>query len=368
MPPKNTAKKKKQEQLAEEVKRIRKDPSNLTCADCPVRSTPYICIDYSSFICTGCAGIHRTFNHRVKSIAVATFNEKEVDKIREGGNALLNRKYLAKYKKNKDSFTLPREGETEKIKQYIQLKYVDKKWFKENPKPIKEKKKKKKKKKKHKKKKVFSLLPLQSPSESVSLRLHNSHHRHSIPMLYDRTLSLRFCVDIYTLKTGGNHCPFHGNPRDAILCLIITKLTICVPVIAIQSVSISEDLEVEEEDDQVADVKSPSQSNHSASNHTTPQQQAQSGGYDDLISFDAFSPPQNAQQQPQSAQSGNDDWGNFGDQNGNATANGGGGGGDNAGWDPFASSPEQPSAQPVQQQQPPQQQQQNQGQSMGWDS
>ena len=156
MPPKNTAKKKKQEQLAEEVKRIRKDPANLTCADCPVRSTPYVCIDYSSFVCTGCAGIHREFNHRVKSIAVATFNEKEVANIREGGNSNLNRKYLAKWKKNKDSFTMPREGEKDKIKQYIQFKYIDKKWYKENPKPEKkEKKKKKKKKKKMKKKKVY---------------------------------------------------------------------------------------------------------------------------------------------------------------------------------------------------------------------
>eukprot|EP01083_Nonionella_stella_P114810 339796_1 len=131
MPPKNTAKKKKQEQLAEEVKKIRKDPNNLVCADCPVRSTPYICVNYSSFICTECSGIHRKFNHRVKSIAVATFTEKEVENIRNGGNALLNRKYLARYKKGKDSFTLPREGENEKIEKYIQLKYIDKKWYKE---------------------------------------------------------------------------------------------------------------------------------------------------------------------------------------------------------------------------------------------
>merc|ERR1740123_2124879 len=128
------------------------------------------------------------------------------------------------------------------------------------------------------------------------------------------------------------------------------------------------DLEEEEEDeDQVADVKSPSQSNHSASNHTTPKQTAQSGGYDDMLSFDAFSPPQNTQQ-PQSAQSSNDEWGNFGDENGNTTANGGGNvGGDNAQWDPFASSPEQ-AAQPVQQQQQQQNTAQSQGQSMGWDN
>ena len=155
MPPKNTAKKKKQEQLAEEVKRIRRDPDNLICADCPVRSTPYICVNFSSFICTECSGIHRKFNHRVKSIAVATFTEKEVENIRNGGNKSLNRRYLARYKKGKDSFTLPREGEKDKIEKYIQLKYQEQKWYKENPKPEKkEKKKKKKNKKKKKRKKV----------------------------------------------------------------------------------------------------------------------------------------------------------------------------------------------------------------------
>eukprot|EP01084_Bolivina_argentea_P180610 312046_1 len=110
MPPKNTAKKKKQEQLAEEVKKIRKDPNNLLCADCPVRSTPYVCTNFATFICTECSGIHRKFNHRVKSIAVATFTEPEVQKIREGGNSWCNRHYLARYKKSTDSFQLPREG------------------------------------------------------------------------------------------------------------------------------------------------------------------------------------------------------------------------------------------------------------------
>ena len=170
MPPKNTAKKKKQEQLAEEVKKIRKDPDNLICADCPVRSTPYVCIDYSSFVCTECSGIHRKFNHRVKSIAVATFTEKEVDNIRIGGNSVLNRRYLARYKKNKDSFTLPREGDKEKIEKFIQLKYIDKKWFKDNPKPDKHEKKDKKKKKKKKKKRKKVLIESYPLSNTINIQ------------------------------------------------------------------------------------------------------------------------------------------------------------------------------------------------------
>ena len=156
MPPKNTQKKKKQEQLAEELKKIRREPDNLVCADCPTRSTPYYCVDFSTFVCVNCSGIHRKFNHRIKSIAVATFTEKEIENARNLGNAEVNRKYMAKYKKNKDSFTLPREDEREKIEKFIKLKYIDKRWYKENPKPVKKKGKKKKKKKR---KKVSSITP-----------------------------------------------------------------------------------------------------------------------------------------------------------------------------------------------------------------
>ena len=140
----------KQLWLSDEVKRIRKQPANLICADCPVRSTPYVCIDYSSFVCTGCAGIHRALNHRIKSIAVATFNEKEVESLRNGGNAVLNRIYLAKYDRNTDPFTLPLEGETDKIKRYMHLKYTLYEWFEDDTQStsmavIRERKKKKKK-------------------------------------------------------------------------------------------------------------------------------------------------------------------------------------------------------------------------------
>ena len=172
MPPKNTAKKKKQEQLAEEVKKIRRNPENLVCADCQARSTPYICTNFSTFICTDCSGIHRKFNHKVKSIAVATFNEKEVENIRNNGNAEVNRKYMATYKKNKDSFTLPRAGEREKVEKFIQLKYIEERWYKENPKPQKkDKKKKKKKKKKRKKVHIFCICEFASKSISISISI-----------------------------------------------------------------------------------------------------------------------------------------------------------------------------------------------------
>jgi len=130
MPPKSTSNK-KQEELTAKVKEIRKlNPGNMICADCP-KATTSVCVDFSSFICTECAGIHRKFGHRIKSISISTFTQDEVDKLQDGGNEVCNNKYLAKYKQGKDPFQLPNEGESEKIEQYIKAKYVDKKWYKE---------------------------------------------------------------------------------------------------------------------------------------------------------------------------------------------------------------------------------------------
>ena len=52
-------------------------------------------------------------------MAVATFNEAEVEKLREGGNLIVNGKYMGRYKKSKDPYTLPNPGENEKIKDFI---------------------------------------------------------------------------------------------------------------------------------------------------------------------------------------------------------------------------------------------------------
>ena len=53
--------------------------------------------DFNTFVCTACSGIHREFNHRVKSISLANFTDEEVRAVRKGGNEACNDLYLAKY-------------------------------------------------------------------------------------------------------------------------------------------------------------------------------------------------------------------------------------------------------------------------------
>ena len=57
MPPKPKLSKKKLEQLAEEIRKLRKKKPNLRCADCGIRSTPYVCTTFGIFVCTQCSGL-----------------------------------------------------------------------------------------------------------------------------------------------------------------------------------------------------------------------------------------------------------------------------------------------------------------------
>ena len=55
---------------------------------------------------------------------------------------------MAGYRKGRDPFSLPQENETDEIQQFIKYKYIEKKWYSENPKLTKKKKQHKQKNKK----------------------------------------------------------------------------------------------------------------------------------------------------------------------------------------------------------------------------
>lgn len=61
----------------------------------------YAVLDYGTFVCTTCSGIQffllhvnavtffsREFNHRVKSVSMATFKAEEIEKLKRIGNAV----------------------------------------------------------------------------------------------------------------------------------------------------------------------------------------------------------------------------------------------------------------------------------------
>merc|ERR1712156_511666 len=82
-----------------------------------------------TFVCTGCSGILRKLNFKVKSIYAAHFTEDEVDNLRNGGNVACDKVYLAKFKSGKGGYTKPEEGDTRRIEEFMKLKYVEKRWY-----------------------------------------------------------------------------------------------------------------------------------------------------------------------------------------------------------------------------------------------
>jgi len=105
--------------------------------------------DFHTFVCMTCSGIHREFGHRVKSINVSNFTELETENLRNGGNEVARKYWLGRFKEG--DFNIPDASQpvivkNNKIREFMRLKYVEKRW-------LKEKKKKKKKIKKIKKRK-----------------------------------------------------------------------------------------------------------------------------------------------------------------------------------------------------------------------
>nr|KYP35390.1 putative ADP-ribosylation factor GTPase-activating protein AGD14 [Cajanus cajan] len=50
---------------------------NRRCINCNSLGPQYVCTNFWTFVCTNCSGIHREFNHRVKSVSMAKFTSQE---------------------------------------------------------------------------------------------------------------------------------------------------------------------------------------------------------------------------------------------------------------------------------------------------
>jgi hypothetical protein len=108
-----------------------------------VQGPQSVCTTFSTFVCTMCAGIHREFEHRVKSISMATFDESEVAALRAGGNEVARQYWRATYRLSE--FVVPEPSENraireKRVRDFIKMTYIDKRWVKPVA-PVKEEKK-----------------------------------------------------------------------------------------------------------------------------------------------------------------------------------------------------------------------------------
>lgn len=68
------------------IRAMQKVGGNKECLDCTEKGPQSIVLNFSTFVCTVCSGIHREFNHRIKSISMSKFSPEEVADIEAKGN------------------------------------------------------------------------------------------------------------------------------------------------------------------------------------------------------------------------------------------------------------------------------------------
>ncbi|EKX46489.1 hypothetical protein GUITHDRAFT_70524, partial [Guillardia theta CCMP2712] len=99
-----------------------------------------VCMDFKTFVCMTCSGIHREFQHKCKGISLSNWTKEEVAAIEQGGNTKAQEEWMACW--SEKDFPIPESGDKERIRTFIQKKYVDRKWHisrkrgSPNPEPI----------------------------------------------------------------------------------------------------------------------------------------------------------------------------------------------------------------------------------------
>lgn len=114
----------KAEKNQEAIRKIGLLDSNRECMDCTLKSTPYVVLDFGTFVCTFCAGVHRTHTFQAKGISMTNFKDTEVQFMKSHGNAPAEKVWRASFRGQKPKIT-----EEAKIKQFIHDTYVSKKFY-----------------------------------------------------------------------------------------------------------------------------------------------------------------------------------------------------------------------------------------------
>lgn len=122
-------KKKLEEKTLKSLKELASLPHNRCCCDCGQRGPTYVNITIGSFVCTSCSGILRGLvpPHRVKSINMATFSQDEIEFLRIHGNRYNQLVYMALY--DKTSTIKSDTKDIEKQRDFLTLKYENKRWY-----------------------------------------------------------------------------------------------------------------------------------------------------------------------------------------------------------------------------------------------
>jgi len=123
------------EECSELLNKLRDSPENKKCFDCTDCTSPrYVCTNFSTFICSCCANIHKEFGHTIKCLNVFAFNLTEILQLKATGNKVAFDKWLARW--TPEAFPEPDPTSVtykEDAREYFRSKYIEKKWTKVIP-------------------------------------------------------------------------------------------------------------------------------------------------------------------------------------------------------------------------------------------
>lgn len=108
------------------IRNLLKLPDNRRCINCNSLGPQYVCVNFWTFVCTNCSGIHREFTHRVKSISMAKFTSQEVSALQGGGNSSAKEIYLKEWDPQRQS--LPDGSNVERLRDFIKHVYVERRY------------------------------------------------------------------------------------------------------------------------------------------------------------------------------------------------------------------------------------------------
>ncbi|XP_027173935.1 probable ADP-ribosylation factor GTPase-activating protein AGD14 [Coffea eugenioides] len=108
------------------IRNLLKLPDNRRCINCNSLGPQYVCVNFWTFVCTNCSGIHREFTHRVKSISMAKFTSQEVSALQGAGNASAKEIYLKEWDPHRQS--LPDGSNVERLRDFIKHVYVERRY------------------------------------------------------------------------------------------------------------------------------------------------------------------------------------------------------------------------------------------------
>ncbi|WOG87828.1 hypothetical protein DCAR_0207060 [Daucus carota subsp. sativus] len=120
------SRKREEERLERIIRDLLRLPENRRCINCNHLGPQYVCTTFLTFVCTTCSGVHREFNHRVKSVSMAKFKSEEVTALQAAGNERARQIYLKTWDPERN--THPDGSNIHKIRDFIRHVYVDRRY------------------------------------------------------------------------------------------------------------------------------------------------------------------------------------------------------------------------------------------------